>query len=55
MLELEEEKFDLFTAIFGSGPAFLLEILQVFKNQIDNLGVSDQKSEELLGELLTGT
>ena len=55
VLELEEEKFDLFTAIFGSGPAFLLEILQVFKNQIDNLGVSDQKSEELLGELLTGT
>lgn len=55
VVELEEEKFDLFTAIFWSGPAFLLEILQVFKNKIDDLGVSDQKNNELLSELLAGT
>jgi hypothetical protein len=33
----------------------LLEILQVFKNKIDDLGVSDQKNNELLSELLAGT
>ena len=54
-IELPEEKFDLFTPIFGSGPAFILEFLKVFKNKMANLEISDDQSNELLIELLLGT
>jgi pyrroline-5-carboxylate reductase len=54
-IELPEEKFDLFTAIFGSGPAFLLEVLQSFKNKISELGISEEMQNELLEELVLGT
>ena len=55
VVDLPEKHFDLFTAIFGSGPAFLLTILQVFKNKISQLGLADRKADELLVELAIGT
>ena len=54
-VELSEEKFDLFTPIFGSGPAFILEFLKVFKNRMVNLEIPEDQSNGLLVELLLGT
>ena len=55
VVELPERHFDLFTAIFGSGPAFLLTILQALKNKISELGISDREANDLLIELIIGT
>ncbi|MFA5986443.1 MAG: pyrroline-5-carboxylate reductase dimerization domain-containing protein [Parcubacteria group bacterium] len=55
VVELQEGHYDLFTAIFGSGPAFLLAILQTLKNKISELGISDQEANDLLIELIIGT
>jgi pyrroline-5-carboxylate reductase len=55
VIELEEEKFDSFTAVFWSGPAFLLEILKPFQSKINELWLSDREGGELLEELLGGT
>lgn len=54
-IELSEEHFDLFTAIFGSGPAFLLEVLQSFKNKISELEISDEVGNDLLLGFAEGT
>lgn len=55
VIELKEQDFDLFTAIFGSGPAFLLTILEVFRNKIKELDVREEIVDKLLLELLAGT
>ena len=55
VLEISEDKFDLFTAIFGSGPAFLLEILEVFKEKTAELGIGEEMQNNLLVGLLKGT
>jgi len=54
-VKLPEEKFDLFTAIFGSGPAFLLEVLKVFRDKISELGIEGDETKDLLVELAFGT
>lgn len=48
VLELPEQNFDLFTAIFGSGSAFLLEVLQVFRDKIKELGVPGMVADKLV-------
>ena len=55
VVELPEERFHLFTAIFGSGPAFLLAMLEPLKNKIRGLNISDKEANELLAELVAGT
>ena len=55
VVELPEKSFDLFTAIFGSGPAFILEILKVFEDKIDKLKIKEIESMDLLLELIFGT
>ena len=55
VVELPEKHFDLFTALFGSGPAFLLEILAVLKKKTEELGVSGTEANELMSQLVTGT
>ena len=55
VVELSEEKFDLFTAIFGSGPAFILEVLKVFETKINELGIGEDEARDLLAELSFGT
>lgn len=54
-VEIPEEKFDLFTAIFGCGPAFLLETMKAFKKKTSKLELEDQKVNDMLIELLSGT
>lgn len=55
LVEIEERHFDLFTAIFGSGPAFLLEILSVFKWKAGEMGLPESQANELLIQLVRGT
>lgn len=56
VVDLNESDFDLFTAIFGSGPAFLLEILASMKAKILELdGVPLDSIDDLLLELTLGT
>jgi len=55
VFELPERHFDLFTAIFGSGPAFLLETFGVYQKKIMELGLPRDRANELLEELLDGT
>ncbi len=53
--EINEEDFDLFTALYGSGPAFILEVLDTFKFRTEELGVSEDKVNEMIINLLSGT
>lgn len=53
--EISEESFDKFTAIFGSGPAFLLETFKVFKDKMIELGMEDTKANDSLSKLIDGT
>ena len=55
VVEIKEEDFDLFTSIFGSGPAFLLEIFKVFKDRTLILGMDEKEANELLSQLVNGT
>lgn len=55
VLLLDESHFDNCTAVFGSGPAFILLVLQSFREIITKLGVSDDQVNTLLAELLSGT
>lgn len=55
LVELPERHFDLFTAIFGSGPAFLLEVLGVYQKKTLELGLSEEMAGELLEGLADGT
>jgi pyrroline-5-carboxylate reductase len=55
VVEIEERHFDIFTALFGSGPAFLLEILNVLKKKTAELGLSESLANELLTQLVQGT
>lgn len=56
LVEVDEIEFDLFTAIFGSGPAFLLEILASMKDKIREFkNISQADANLLLLQLLKGT
>lgn len=52
---LEEEGFDLFTSIFGSGPAFILSFIQTFKDKMSEFDLPSTLLDELLLELTQGT
>lgn len=54
-VELEEDGFDLFTSVFGSGPAFILSFIQIFKNKMKEFKLPDTLLDELLLELTQGT
>ncbi len=55
LIDLPEIHFDLFTAIFGSGPAFLLKLLDIQKLKIMELGINENEANNLLVGLLAGT
>lgn len=55
VVEIEEKDFDLFTAIFGSGPAFLLEVFKVFKDRMLEFGMNEKEANESLSLLIDGT
>ncbi len=54
-VELEESGFDLFTSVFGSGPAFILAFIQIFKEKMQEFSLPGQLLDELLLELTRGT
>lgn len=54
-VKLDESGFDLFTAVFGSGPAFILAFIQVFKDKMQELNLPGSLLDELLLELTRGT
>lgn len=54
-VELHEEGFDLFTSVFGSGPAFILSFIQIFKDKMKEFDLPGSLLDELLLELTQGT
>lgn len=54
-VELEESGFDLFTSVFGSGPAFILSFIQIFKEKMQEFSLPGPLLDELLLELTQGT
>lgn len=54
-VKLEEEGFDLFTSVFGSGPAFILAFIKTFKDKIQEFDLPGSVLDELLLELTRGT
>ena len=55
VVKLEEDGFDLFTSVFGSGPAFILAFIKTFKNKIQEFDLPGSLLDELLLELTRGT
>lgn len=55
VVKLEESDFDLFTSVFGSGPAFILAFIQIFKNKLKEFNLPGTLTDELLLELTRGT
>lgn len=54
-VQLPEEGFDLFTSVFGSGPAFILAFIQIFKDKMQEFDLPGPLLDELLLELTEGT
>jgi pyrroline-5-carboxylate reductase len=54
-VQLEESGFDLFTAVFGSGPAFILSFIRIFKEKMQEFNLPGSLLDELLLELTQGT
>lgn len=54
-VKLQESGFDLFTSVFGSGPAFILAVIKSFKNKTEEFGLPETVTDELLIELVRGT
>ena len=54
-VQLEESGFDLFTSVFGSGPAFILAFIQTFKEKMQEFNLPGPLLDELLLELTRGT
>ncbi len=54
-VELQEDGFDLFTSVFGSGPAFILAFIRIFKDKMREFHLPGALLDELLLELTEGT
>ncbi len=56
IFELEDEKlFDLVTAIFGSGPAYIFLLEEIFAEIAIGCGISADKASELIKTLFLGS
>ena len=54
VLEIGESQFDTFTAIFGSGPAFFLELMKTFEIQAQSI-IPKNKIKSSISMLINGT
>ncbi len=54
-VKLSEDGFDLFTSVFGSGPAFILAFIQIFKDKMHEFDLPGNVLDELLLGLTEGT
>lgn len=52
---LDESGFDLFTSVFGSGPAFILSFIQIFKDKMSEFDLPGELLDQLLLQLAQGT
>lgn len=55
LIEIPEKDFNVFTAVFGSGPAFLLKFLDIMKSKMADSGIDDSGLNTMLAVLLSGT
>ncbi len=56
IIKLENEsKFDRFTAIFGSGPAYIFYLQEIFLKQAKFLQINDENAKKLVEKLFTGS
>lgn len=55
VVKLHEDSFDLFTSVFGSGPAFILAFIQIFKEKMVEFNLPGSLLDSLLLELMEGT
>ncbi len=55
LVEIPEKDFNLFTAVFGSGPAFLLKFIDIMKTKMADSGIDDSDLNTMLTLLLSGT
>ncbi|MDO5522932.1 MAG: pyrroline-5-carboxylate reductase dimerization domain-containing protein [Bacteroidia bacterium] len=53
-VKLNEDGFDLFTSVFGSGPAFILAFIQIFKEKMREFDLPGNVLDELLLGLTEG-
>lgn len=54
-VKLDESGFDLFTSVFGSGPAFILSFIQIFKEKMSEFDLPGELLDQLLLQLAQGT
>lgn len=56
IIELDKEKkFDRFTAIFGSGPAYIFHLQEVLLKETLKLGINSEISKKMVEKLLFGS
>ena len=55
VVSIDESAFDLFTSVFGSGPAFILLFIKIFKDKIQEFDLPGPLLDSLLLELAEGT
>ena len=55
VLELKEDKFDLVTAVSGSGPAYFCFLIECLVNSATKLGINNKVAQELVLQTALGT
>ena len=52
--EIKEEDIDIFTALIGSGPAYVFYLIESLLRASENLDLSKEKKVELLASMISG-
>lgn len=52
---LEESSFDLFTALIGSGPAYIFYLIEALQEAAQGLNLEDKVAKELVVEMIKGS
>ena len=52
--EIKEEDIDIFTALIGSGPAYVFYLIESLLSASENLDLSKEKKVELLASMISG-
>ena len=52
--EIKEKEIDIFTALIGSGPAYVFYLIESLLNSSANLSLSDTEKVELISSMIKG-
>ena len=52
---LEESSFDLYTALIGSGPAYIFYLIEALQEAAQGLNLEDNVAKELVVEMIKGS